>query len=189
VVGRTRYLRRVVRTWVRQALGAAGVAILVPAAVAVALALSAAGGGSGLGSLGQVLKGPAAPPAEAAQAPARQIHHAAGRGGGARAVAVGAVGSTPRAARPVRHRVTTVRPPARRPALGRPPVARPPAQKPPDAAPPSASAPPASAPAPAPRPVHDVGAQVADTVRPLPVAGPVAADAVQAVVDLVDPPA
>jgi len=43
--------------------------------------------------------------------------------------------------------------------------------------------------APAPRPVHDVGTQVAETVRPLPVAGPVAADAVQAVVDLVDPPA
>ena len=35
----------------------------------------------------------------------------------------------------------------------------------------------------------DAGTQVAATVQPLPVAGPVAAGAVQAVVDLVDPPA
>jgi hypothetical protein len=44
-------------------------------------------------------------------------------------------------------------------------------------------------PPPAPRPIHDTGTQVAETIRPLPVAGPVAADTVQAVVDLVDPPA
>jgi hypothetical protein len=57
--------------------------------------------------------------------------------------------------------------------------------------PPAAPAPPppSPAPAPAPHPVHDAGSQVAGTVRPLPVAGPVAADAVQAVADLVDPPA
>jgi len=52
---------------------------------------------------------------------------------------------------------------------------------------PAPSAPPP--PAPAQHPIHDTGTQVAETVRPLPVAGPVAADAVQAVVDLVDPPA
>jgi hypothetical protein len=56
-------------------------------------------------------------------------------------------------------------------------------------APPSAPAPPPPSPAPAPHPVHDAGSQIAGTVRPLPVAGPVAADAVQAVADLVDPPA
>jgi hypothetical protein len=55
---------------------------------------------------------------------------------------------------------------------------------------PTPSAPPAAPPpAPTPRPIHDAGTQVAETLRPLPVAGPVAADAVEAVVDLVDPPA
>jgi hypothetical protein len=38
-----------------------------------------------------------------------------------------------------------------------------------------------------PHPIHDTGTQVAETLRPLPIAGPVAADAVQAVVSLVDP--
>jgi hypothetical protein len=60
-----------------------------------------------------------------------------------------------------------------------------PAAQQPAAPAPAPQSPPA---APAPHPVHDTGTQVAQTVRPLPVAGPVAADAVQAVVDLVDPP-
>jgi len=46
---------------------------------------------------------------------------------------------------------------------------------------------PSSPPAPAPHPIHDAGTQVAQTLRPLPITGPVAADAVQAVVSLVDP--
>jgi hypothetical protein len=79
-----------VRTWVRQALRASGVAILVPAAVAVALALSAAGGGGSLGSLGQVLNGPAVPPAEAASPAASpaQRERRAGRGAAVPRVAV-----------------------------------------------------------------------------------------------------
>src|SRR3954471_17680212 len=56
----------------RQALRASGVAILVPAAAIAALALSVIGGGSRVGSLGQVLTGPAVPPAEAAARPAAQ---------------------------------------------------------------------------------------------------------------------
>jgi hypothetical protein len=42
-------------------------------------------------------------------------------------------------------------------------------------------------PAPRPGPIHDTGAAVAETLRPLPLAGPAAADAVEAVVNLVDP--
>jgi hypothetical protein len=71
----------------------------------------------------------------------------------------------------------------RRPAPARPPTSAAPTTTPSQ---PASSAPPQ--PAPAQRPIHDTGTQVAETVRPLPVAGPVAADAVQAVVDLVDPP-
>jgi hypothetical protein len=47
-----------------------------------------------------------------------------------------------------------------------------------------APAPPA---APKPHPVHDAGTQAAETLRPLPLAGPAAAGAVEAVVSLVDP--
>src|SRR4051812_23864564 len=60
-----RYRERVVRTWLRQALGASGVALLVPAAVAAALVLTAALGGGGFGALGQVVSGPTVPAAEA----------------------------------------------------------------------------------------------------------------------------
>src|SRR5690349_4666244 len=59
----------VVRSWIRQALRASGVAILVPAAVAAAIALSVVGGGHNIASLGEVLRGPAVPPAEAATPP------------------------------------------------------------------------------------------------------------------------
>jgi len=158
------------------------VAILVPAAIVAAIALSVVGGGGSARSLGQVLTGPAVPPAEAAQPPAAETHRAPLRGrspqsrvakkGQSRNGHVAPRGQTPHGQAPV----TTV-PDRRRPAA------------PPAGAPPAAPAPPPSPPAPAPHPVHDAGTQVAQTVRPLPVAGPVAADAVQAVVDLVDPPA
>ena len=71
------------------------------------------------------------------------------------------------------------------------PVMQPPAPAPAAPAPaqsarpqPSPAPPP---PAPKPHPIHDTGTAVADTLRPLPLAGPAAADAVEAVVSLVDP--
>jgi hypothetical protein len=172
----------VVQSWIRQALRASGVAILVPAAVVAAIALSVVGGGGGVGSLGQVLAGPAVPPAEAATQPAsqpRRDERPRTRAGAvaARAVPAQRAPAGGRAPRPGRRVVTTV------PERPHTQSARPPA-----APAPSTAAPPPSAPPARPHPINDTGAQIAETVRPLPVAGPVAAGAVQAVVDLVDPP-
>jgi hypothetical protein len=156
------------------------VAILVPAAIVAAIAVSVVGGGGGVGSLGQVLAGPAVPPAEAAAPSASQPRR----------------DGQPRTVQAVAARLRSLTAPPRRGA--RNPAARLPATLPlrplrpgrPPAATPSPYAPPPAQPSPppAPRPVHDTGSQVAEVVRPLPVAGPVAADAVQAVVALVDPP-
>jgi len=169
----------VVRTWLGQALRASGVAILVPLAIVAAIALSVVGGGGSARSLGQVLTGPAVPPAEASHPP---VQHRVARRGLSPQRHVTLRGQSPQrhltrgGLSPQRQPVTTV-PDGRRPAAPAPAPAAPPAT--PGTVPPVA---------PAPRPVHDAGTQVAQTVRPLPVAGPVAADAVQAVVDLVDPP-
>jgi hypothetical protein len=175
----------VVHAWIRQALRASGVAILVPAAVVAAVALSVVGGGGSVGSLGEVLGGPAVPPAEAAtQAvqPRRDERRRAGLGGLSPQSGSGLRGPAPQSGR--RSPVVPLRP-----HLPQAPQPAPPAP-PAGSAPPAAPAPPSPAPAPAPpHPIHDAGSQVAGTVRPLPVAGPVAADAVQAVADLVDPPA
>jgi hypothetical protein len=180
----------VVRSWIRQALRASGVAILVPAAVVAAIALSVVGGGGGVGSLGDVLNGPAVPPAEAAAQPAAQPRR--DETPRARAAAAGSPIAAPPTAPPrrrgaraplIRRPVTTLPLPSRRPAG--PPAGPPAAQPTAPPAPASSGQPPPAQP----RPIHDTGAQLAQTVRPLPVAGPVAADAVQAVVDLVDPPA
>jgi hypothetical protein len=170
----------VVRSWIRQALRASGVAILVPAAIAAAVALSVVGGGGSVGSLGQVIAGPAVPPAEAATrvATPRRDEHVRRRGkrGQSPQSAPAQPGPEPVATIPERRRAQRV--------PTRVPVTQPaPAPSSPPSAPPSAP------PAPQPHPIHDTGTQVAETVRPLPVAGPVAADAVEAVVDLVDPSA
>ena len=169
-----------VRTWLGQALRASGVAILVPLAIVAAIALSVVGGGGSAHSLGQVLTGPAVPPAETSQPPAEHARDAKGTVPKTTARLRGLAPQShvrPRGVSPQSHRVpvTTV-PDKRRPSA------------PPAGAAPAAPAAPAPKPPPAPHPVHDAGTQVAQTVRPLPVAGPVAADAVQAVVDLVDPP-
>ncbi|MDQ6606984.1 MAG: hypothetical protein M3Z06_10620, partial [Actinomycetota bacterium] len=51
------------RAWTRQLFGASGAALLVPGTIACALAVLAfAGGFQRLGSIGQALSGPAAPP-------------------------------------------------------------------------------------------------------------------------------
>jgi hypothetical protein len=159
------------------------VAILVPAAIVAAIAVSVVGGGRGVGSLGQVLEGPAVPPAEAATRPAPLPRR------DERPRTVQATAANP-GAPAAAHRGSARSPAARSPATlplhprrpGPPPGAPPP---PSPAAAPGAQSPPPPPPA---RPVHDIGSQVAAAVRPLPVAGPVAADAVQAVVALVDPP-
>jgi hypothetical protein len=176
----------VVQSWIRQALRASGVAILVPAAIVAAIAVSVVGGGGSARSLGQVLSGPAVPPAEAAQPPVAPRRDTEGSDPSVSARGEVAPRRAPSAA-PAPQRTPAgavpVRP--RRPAPARPPASAAPAPAPAPSGP-APSAPPA--PAPAPHPIHDTGSQVAETVRPLPVAGPVAADAVQAVVDLVDPP-
>ena len=178
-------MRFVVRSWIRQALRASGVAILVPAAVAAAIALSVLGGGRNTGSLGEVLRGPAVPPAEA--------FAERGQSPNARPRATGVCpqtctrakrGQTPEVRAPLGGQSPEVR--RRRPAPS-PPVHTPPVRRPqwPAPRPPAAPAPPPAPPAA--HPIHDAGTQVAETLRPLPIAGPVAADAVQAVVSLVDP--
>ena len=166
-------MRFVVRSWIRQALRASGVAILVPAAVAAAIALSVLGGGRSAGSLGEILRGPAVPPAEA--------FAERGQSPNARPRATGVCPQTCTRAKRGQSPEVRRRPPAMRPPVHTPPVRRPqrPAPRPPAA--------PAPPPPPAPHPIHDAGTQVAGTLRPLPIAGPVAAGAVQAVVSLVDP--
>jgi hypothetical protein len=174
----------VVQSWIRQALRASGVAILVPAAIVAAIALSVVGGGDSARSLSQILSGPAVPPAEAAKPPAVHARRAPLQGQSPQSRAP-LRGQSPQSRAPRRAPVVTTLPQRpRRPSHARPPAKTPPAPGRPAPAP---APPPPSAPAP--RPIHDTGTQVAETVRPLPVAGPVAADAVEAVVDLVDPPA
>jgi hypothetical protein len=172
----------VVRSWIRQALRASGVAILVPAAVAAAIALSVLGGGHNVGSLGEVLRGPAVPPAEAAPVRLRgqsPLSHVRLR---RRASRSHERGQTPQVRRQAARTPATLpfRPAPRRP-TPRPPASQHPA---PAQAPPGSPAPP---PPPQPHPIHDTGTQVGETVRPLPFAGAAAADAVEAVVNLVDP--
>jgi hypothetical protein len=171
-------VRFVVRSWIRQALRASGVAILVPAAVAAAIALSVLGGGRNTGSLGEVLRGPAVPPAEAATPPVRLRGQSPHSHLGRRGHEMRLRGQSPQS-----HAV----PPAARAPSQRSPAPRPPAPAPVSAPAPPPPPAPAAPPPPVPHPIHDAGTQVAETLRPLPIAGPVAADAVQAVVSLVDP--
>jgi hypothetical protein len=172
----------VVRTWLGQALRASGVAILVPLAIVAAIALSVVGGGGNARSLGQVLNGPAVPPAEASRPPAEHARRDLTLRGLSPQRHVTRRGQSPqrhvtqKGLSPQRHTPVMTVPDQSHPSA---PPARPVS--------PAAPSPPPSAPAP--HRIHDTGTQVAETVRPLPVAGPVAADAVQAVVDLVDPPA
>jgi hypothetical protein len=172
----------VVRSWIRQALRASGVAILVPAAVAAAIALSVLGGGHSVGSLGDVLRGPAVPPAEAAGLRGQTPQSRPLRLGGQSLQShMRLRGQTPQSRRQAARTPATLpfRPAPRRP-TARPPASQQPAPAQPPPAPPAP-------PPPAPHPIHDTGTQVAETVRPLPLAGPAAADAVEAVVNLVDP--
>ncbi len=181
----------IVRDWRAGVARAGGVALLVPAALGAAAVLTATfGGGMHLRALGQVVGGPAA---AAVQAP---VHRTSD------------LPAVPAAEPPAT--AAPAAPPSPSPAGGtRPPVPRAPAATPAPA--PSAPAPSetpsglggsgsgsGSAPAPTPAPVpapaqHGPVGQAGDEAAalagslPAPV-GPVAADAVQSVVDLISPP-
>jgi len=172
------------------ALGAGGVALLLPIGLALGVALTTAFGGSdGLHALAQVFSGPSTPATggqpsapgleSAREVPAIPLPHrarhlspvttpAAGRGAPSARVPASSVP------------VSTGRP-IRQPSTGS------------GGTPTGGGSHPAPAPQPSPQPappqhsaVHNTGQQAADTVKTLPApAGPVAGSAVQTVVDLI----
>lgn len=179
--------------WRRTALGAGGVALLLPFALAIGVAATTAlGGDQALSALSQVFAGPAAPGrTEAAPAPGLESARAVpdvpvrrhtrrrAHGGGARRA---------RTASPVRP-VTGATGPARRPRRTRRPgrtfSPTTTSTASPAPGPTTTSQPPPPAPPPPPSPLHAAGQQVADAAKslPAPVGGPVG-DAAQTVVDL-----
>lgn len=184
----------VVRSWLRALLSASGITLLVPVGLVAAVAVAATVGGSGLGSVGQLLGGPEVPNGDARAAarddlptvPARRTR--------------GRDRDRARAAAPARR--TATRAPARRrpsggsaPAPTTPPQTTRPTQQTTAQTPAPAPTPTATQTTPAPtpttpaetNPVRQVGAAVQDVVKPLPIVGPVAADAVGTVIDLVAP--
>jgi hypothetical protein len=179
-----------VGTWRRYAVSVYVVTLLVPAGVLAALLVTTTLGGSGgLGALRQVVNGPTVPPATTS-APAGPV------AGPARPLLVPTV--------PILRRATPVAP--RRHARSRtrrstphrlvrgPGQSNPPSVTSPTPAPTQTTTQPAPAPPPAPPPsqprpdpIHALGHQIADTVRPLPIVGPTVSDAVQTVIDLIPP--
>jgi hypothetical protein len=166
--------------------------------MAVAVAATVGGAGSGVGRLGQLFAGPGIPPAALVPAGALGVHEAGG------SIFPGLVPTVP-ARRPAVPSPPVIggqprrrqAPSHRRPQSHRPPSARPPAAPPPAPGPapsPAPIPPPAPAPAPPPSPplsrlVRGVGNQVKRLVEPLPKpVGPIAADAVDTVIDLLAPP-
>jgi hypothetical protein len=185
----------IARRWLRDSLRASAVTLLVPGAVLAALLAAALGSGfGGLGSLGQLVGGPALPVGTRVAAPTRPhaarlpvvpvtaTPAAAPRPASAPAGAVGrattpAVGAPVAGARPRRPRPAPVRTPA---SVGAPTPASSGA---------GASAPSSGSPGPAqPGTLHRAVAPVQSAVAsaPAPV-GPAASDAVGTVVDLVEP--
>lgn len=196
-----------VRSWRAAVLRASGAVLLVPVGLLLAVALAASLTGlGGIGSIGQLVAGPGLPPASVAEA-------RGGNGAGDELSAVPAVptlsGATARSRagedarrlsserrsqrRSQRERGRR-RPSARRPGSTRPP-SRSPSRSPstpPGGTAPAPSGPSASEPLPGPPRstglIRRIGAQVDRIVRPLPAVGPAAADAVNTVVQLLDPP-
>ena len=193
------------RRWMRDMVGASAATLLVPGGIVAALIAAALGSGlGGLGSIGQLVGGPALPatvqtaapakahhvarlpvvpvPSGAAIAPARLapaatvVHRSAGAGHGGGGATGGGQGGRLGAARPSSGHANA---PAAASGHG-----------------PAASTSPASSgqgtspnrPAPSPGPVHQLAAPVEKTVASAPApAGPAAADAVGSVVNLVEP--
>lgn len=182
----------------RAVAGASGLGLLVPGGLLLALAVAATV--SGVGGLGadlrQVFRGPDVPIASAGTATFDDGTGAGADGvpeipeapqvatGGAGAATGGEAqtdepGTTDRGDRDDRDGTddgrTTPTPP-------RPNIQTTPAT-------PSTPSSPSPAPAPGPGgPVRQLGGLLTDTVRPLPLVGPPVADAVQSVIDLVEPP-
>jgi hypothetical protein len=194
-----------VRSWRAAVLRASGAVLLVPVGLLLAVGIAASLTGlGGIGSIGQLVAGPGLPPASVAEA-------RSGAGTGDELSGLPTVPSLSRATarrrsgeaglrlspeRGARRRTQRRgRPPsARRPGSTRPP-SRSPSRRP--SAPPGGTAPPPAGPSPSeplpgpPRPtglIRRIGAQVDRIVRPLPAVGPAAADAVNTVVQLLDPP-
>jgi hypothetical protein len=178
------------RNWLGGILRASGATLLVPFGLVMAVAVAATVGGSpqGVGSLGQLFEGPGIPPA--AQAPPPGL--TARESGGVRFSQLVPAVPVRRAARrdvlPATE-PTSAPTPARRQPAERTRKPRVVAVKPPreqtGATPPPAPAPPPARP---PSLVRRVGNDVAQIVRRVPVVGPPAADAVDTVIDLLEPP-
>lgn len=197
-----------VRSWRSALLRASGALLLVPVGLLLAVALAAWVTGVGeLGRVGQLVAGPGLPPAsveEAGRGAASTEEHlavplvpvsptAAARRSGGTVFAPGSTGPSStgrrrtsprtRTREPARRRRTgrqpsrapSRTPPPRTPGSGTPPVTGPPATQPPEIRQPTGV-------------VRRIGAAVDRLVRPLPVVGPTTADAVNTVVQLVDPP-
>ncbi len=195
----------VVRSWLRGLLGASGVTLLVPAGLLAAVAVAATVGGSGLGSVGQLLGGPEVPggleAALHAQAnagddlptvPTRKRDRGA-RGRTAGAGARGGSSSTGRASADDRRagssgdstqNTSTTQPTSTQ---STPPPRTTTTTQTQPTTPPTTTQPTTTQPAET-NPVRQLGKTVQDIVRPLPVVGPTAADAVGTVIDLVAPP-
>lgn len=196
-----------VRTWRAALLRASGAIALVPVALLLAVALAASLTGVGrIGSIGQLVAGPGLPPASAAEArsgagtlgavpavPAPAEGQAVGtaralRGDGAATGDGGSRGSD-RGARRRSGRGRERPPSARRPG-GR----RPPSRSPAPSGPGGGGGGGGSADEPLPGPprqtglIRRIGREVDRIVRPLPAVGPPVADAVNTVVQLLDPP-
>ncbi|HEX6388484.1 MAG TPA: hypothetical protein VFZ89_03530 [Solirubrobacteraceae bacterium] len=183
------------RSWIRGVLGASGVTLLVPLGLLAAVLVATTVGGSGLGSVGQLIGGPEVPGARAEVHPGERAlpsvpSRRATRGEGAGTSTTSA--TTRRAAgregrrerRRSSNRTTSERATGtggRTENVVPPPPPPPPAQ--------GTAPPPPPPPPPAPRnPIREIGKVVQDVVRPLPIVGPTASDAVGTVIDLIAPP-
>jgi hypothetical protein len=186
----------IARRWMQDMLRVSAATLLVPGAVVAALLAASLGTGlAGLGSLGQLVGGPALPTNAGARAPAPA--RPAARLPVVPAAA--AVAPTPAAAGVGVHGgggVTSGRPPVARIRPARPGAPRPATSvgvRPSGASSPGpssgsgAGAPSRPPSQPSPGPIHRLAQPVEQSVTPVPVVGPPAADAVGSVVNLVEP--
>jgi hypothetical protein len=185
----------IVRSWLRGLLSASGVTLLVPVGLIAAVAVAATIGGSGLGSVGQLIGGPGVPGDAQQQAaaasdkalPTVPLRHSASR------PARAAQRSAPRTATTHKRTPASGHKPATGPAITtQPPTTQtPPPPPPPVTTTTTASQTTTPTPAPPPtetNPIRRLGKVVQAVVKPLPIVGPVAADAVGSIIDLIAPP-
>jgi hypothetical protein len=179
----------IVRSWLRGVLGASGVTLLVPLGLLTAVLVAATVGGNGLGSVGQLIGGPEVPGARPGEpqpgerslppVPARRTGAAGAAGASTRRSSAGGGGETERRGSSNSGSGDTSSRSGGTTQTAPPPPPPPPAQTTPPPPPP---------PAPERNPIRRIGKAVQDLVRPLPIVGPTASDAVGTVIDLVAPP-